>query len=717
MRFCRVVGPGSAIATIAAGLAMSAPAGAASGQSMVQIRGTKAPAAARTPRVGSVAGNTAIDFSVVMKLPDQAALDSFTQAVSTPDNPQYRNYLTPAQWEQRFSPTQAQVDQVTSFLSSHGLQVKSVTPDRLQIEASGDAAHIESTFDTSLSVHRVQGQDLRLADANFSVPSDLAGVVSGVVGVSMSIAHRDSTTDVPAAPGTQAAAPGTQAAAPGAQAAAPAAQPDASGPIPQPPGFRVAPPCGTYYGQRIDTTLPPFGQGFPPDPPWAVCGYTPPQMRSAYNLNGPTDGTGVTVAIVDAYESPTLLSDLQTYASLNDPAHRVPASQFTAMAANSFNHINLCDASGWFGEQSLDVEAVHASAPGAHILYMGARNCLTNALNRQLERVVDGHLADVVSNSYGDDGGDVLDDPSDRIATDDILEMAAGTGVSVLFSSGDDGDEFTTIGLVAADYPASSPWATAVGGTSLAIGKNGQRTNEYGWSTARSFLCNQAFVAAGGCDSSQLNQWLPIDLALDGGSGGGTSFVYPQPFYQKGVVPQALSTANAGLTAPDGTVLGHQPMRVEPDISMDADPATGFLEGETQTFPDGVYYDQYRIGGTSLSSPLFAGVIARADQLSGRSAGFVNPALYGLFGNPAAVQDVVPAGKVDQSRADFANSIDPSDGFFYSTRIIDYEGPEQFCDSDNVCTTRKVALKVRPGYDNMTGIGVPTNGFVRALAH
>ncbi len=106
--------------------------------------------------------------------------------------------------------------------------------------------------------------------------------------------------------------------------------------------------------------------------------------------------------------------------------------------------INACDAPGWFGEQSLDVEAVHAAAPGAHILYMGAKNCSTNALNRQLEKVVDGHLASIVSNSYGDDGGDVLDDPSDRIATDNILEMAAGTGVSALFSSGDDGDEFTT---------------------------------------------------------------------------------------------------------------------------------------------------------------------------------------------------------------------------------------------------------------------------------
>ena len=685
MRVSRFVGLGSAIATIAAGLAVAAPAGAASGQKLVQIKGTGSPAATRTPRTGSVAGNTGINFTVVMKLPNQAALDSFTTAVSTRGSGQYHHYLTPAQWEQRFSPTQAQVDKVTSFLKSNGFQVAGVTPDRMQVDASGDATQVEKAFATSLSEHRVAGRQLRVADKNFSVPSDLGDVVAGVEGVTESLAHRDSTTDVPASSS--------------------AAQPDASGPIPQPPGFRVAPPCGNYYGQKLDTTLPPFGMGYPANPPWAVCGYTPPQMRSAYSLNGATDGTGVTVAIVDAYASPTLLSDAQTYARRNDPTHPMNGSQFSQMTANTFNKVNACDASGWFGEQSLDVEAVHASAPGAHILYMGAKNCFTDALNRQLEKVVDGHLASIVSNSYGDDGGDVLDDPSDRIATDNILEMAAGTGVSALFSSGDDGDEFTTVGQVAADYPASSPWATSVGGTSLAIGRTGARDAEFGWSTARSFLCNAVEVTA---------------ERLHGQAGGPVAADRPrarrrlrwrdQRRLPAAVMAEGRSSEVAVRDQRHGT-----PMRVEPDISMDADPATGFLEGETQTFPDGVYYDQYRIGGTSLSSPLFAGVLARADQLAGQSLGFVNPAVYRLAGNVNAVSDILPAGKVDQSRSDYANSIDPSDGFEFTTRIIDYEGQEQFCDANNVCTTRKVALNVKPGYDNMTGIGSPASGFVRML--
>jgi len=88
--------------------------------------------------------------------------------------------------------------------------------------------------------------------------------------------------------------------------------------------------------------------------------------------------------------------------------------------------------------------------------------------------------------------------------------------------------------------------------------------------------------------------------------------------------------------------------------------------GETQTFPNGVYYDQYRIGGTSLAwpslavarrrSPLLAGVIARADGAAGHPLGFLNPSLYALYGRSGALYDILPAGKQDQSRADFASA-------------------------------------------------------------
>lgn len=116
-----------------------------------------------------------------------------------------------------------------------------------------------------------------------------------------------------------------------------------------------------------------------------------------------------------------------------------------------------------------------------------------------------------------------------------------------------------------------------------------------------------------------------------------------------------------------------------------------------------------------MSSPLLAGLLARVDQGRRFPIGFANPALYSLYGEPGALYDV-QATHQDQSRADFANSIDNSEGLLYSTRIIDYQGQEEYCDANNVCTTRNVALSTTPGYDSMTGLSSPGADFLQALS-
>ena len=362
-----------------------------------------------------------------------------------------------------------------------------------------------------------------------------------------------------------------------------------------------------------------------------VCGYTGPQFRSAYGLNDANTGRGVTVAVVDAYLSPTLFADAHRFAQTNDPGNPFTAGQFETQAPASFNKggPNKCDASGWFGEQTLDVEAVHDVAPSATVLAAAAKNCDSTALNKALRNVIDQHSAQVVSNSYGDDGGDVLDTAGDRQATDSILLMAAATGVTVMFSSGDNGDEFTTIGQVAADYPASSPYATAVGGTSLQIGQSGQRLGEYGWSTARSFLCNDTLVSEGGCTAS---------------AGGPVAPDRPRAGWRVRRRHQRRLPA-AVLPAGRRSELAVRGQRQHADARgarhLDGGrPRHGMLVGQTQQFPNGVFYDQYRIGGTSVASPLLAGVVARADQAHGSSLGFINPALYSLSGRPSALFDI-----------------------------------------------------------------------------
>ena len=124
---------------------------------------------------------------------------------------------------------------------------------------------------------------------------------------------------------------------------------------------------------------------------------------------------------------------------------------------------------------------------------------------------------------------------------------------------------------------------------------------------------------------------------------------------------------------------------------MDGDPNTGMLIGETQAFPDGTYYDQYRIGGTSLSSPLFAGFMAITDEYTGVRHGFINPALYANEAGTAGVDDVLHVNAADV-RVDYANGVDATNGLIRSVRSFDYTD---------------LAIHTTPGYDNTTGLGTP----------
>ena len=690
MRNARLLG---ALASVSVGaFAAAGAAQAAPSRTVVQ---SSAPAAASANEVAATPASTPIEFSVGLRLSDPAGAVALERAVSDPGSPSFHRYLTPAQWEQRYSPTPASVQAVTAWLKAEGIAVESVPPDRMTVHASASAATIERAFGTSLGEFRHQGRVVRLASTPLQVPSGIASLITGVTGVDQSLAT------------------------PGATGADTRRAAKVSGQeIPQPPGFRNATPCSPTYGKQLDTTDPAYGGGYPTPLPYAVCGYIPAQLQGAYGLTpkiaAGIDGKGVTVAIVDAYASPTLLSDAQHYSQLNQPTQVLGSGQFSELLSKSFSDIELCEASEWSGEQTLDVEAVHATAPGAKILYVGAKNCI-GGLYDSVQQIVDGHLASIVTDSWGDDGGDLLDSPQSREGFDNVLLMADGTGVGVQFSAGDEGDEFANLGMTVADYPSSSPYATSVGGTSLQVGEHGARVGELGWSTSKSVLCTPLLQLEGypGCKAAKLGTWLsPAPGAYLYGGGGGTSYEYAEPWYQEGIVPAALAERNSRITGIAN--------RVEPDISMDADPTTGMLVGETQEFPDGTYYDQYRIGGTSMSSPLFAGVMADADQAAGVSLGFVNPLLYKLGASPGSAAadfyDVVPGGKQALVRNDYLDGVDANEGTITSVRVLDYQGREIFCSGTGNCTKQKVALDTAPGFDSMTGLGTPRSALIAALA-
>ena len=218
-------------------------------------------------------------------------------------------------------------------------------------------------------------------------------------------------------------------------------------------------------------------------------------------------------------------------------------------------------------------------------------------------------------------------------------------------------------GYAVADWPASSPWVTAVGGTSLAVDQNNARVFETGWGTSN-YNCDTTTLA---CTRTG---WLY-------GAGGGVSRLFAQPWYQAG-----LSFSG----------------RAVPDVAALADPQMGLLVGQTQTFPDGAYYDEYRIGGTSLASPIFAGLMALADQKAGYTHDFANPLFYA---NPGAFYDVTSV-KTAVARRNYNNGVDASGGTADRLRTFDdYSGsPTQ---------------STGPGWDNVTGLGTPSSSFLSTL--
>ena len=656
----------------------------------VALGGTLAPARERAHSAGTVTGSSQVSFDLLLSLRNATAAQAFVRQVSSPGSAGFHHYLTDAQWMSRFGPAQAEVTKAEAWLRQEGFAVGSVAKDRLYVSAAGTALRVEHAFGVKLGYYKVNGHKVRLAKGTMTIPSSLAGVVSGTVGVNQYVA-------------TPGLAPTGHPTA--ARAASPGQEP------PPPAGFRNPQPCSAFWGQKTDTTD--SGKLYQPYThplPYDICGYKPGQLRGGYGLAGSvakgTDGRGVTIAITDAYDSPTLLSDAQHYFKLNDPAHPLKSAQFTNVVPATVNNQALCAGSGWYAEQALDVESSHAMAPGAHIQFVGAKNCLDDGLLAAVTTAVTSG-ASVVSDSWDDVLGDVFTDAATKTAFDDTFMLAASTGVSVLFCSHDFGDNFAAFGMTAQNYPATSSFVTAVGGTALEVNAHNARQAEYGWSTARQVLCEPKVRNCGPATK-------PLaPIAYDNGGAGGTSYVYTQPFYQAGVVPKALALRNEAV---NGTV----PYRVVPDISMDADPQSGMLIGLTQTFPNGTRYGQFKEGGTSLASPLLAGVIADADQAAGTPLGFLNPILYKAWtATPAAFSDIVrPASPHSAAviRVDYANSVNSSGGFVVSLRALNYEGPETYCDATDHCMTGKVTLNTKPGFDSMTGLGSAGPKFIATLA-
>ncbi|GAA3996338.1 S53 family peptidase [Streptomyces plumbiresistens] len=622
---------------LAGALALGIPAAhAADNPGRAPLAGTKPAWATAKADKGATADSSKVSARVYLAGRDAAGLAAYAKAVSDPSSASYGKYLSTRAAQDRYGATDAQVAAVRSWLTSAGFKVTGVTQHYVSV--SGDVSAAEQAFGTQLHNYAKGAKTYRAPAKTASAPDSLNGAVLTVTGLD-NAPHLASHSDT----------------------------------LPPPDAvFKNAGPFSSYYGSNVASTLPDAYGG---KIPYAVEGYTGKQLRAAYGAGSYT-GKGVRVAITDAYASPTIAYDAATYAKKHGDA-AYTGGQLSQVLPKKYAHTDECGAAGWYGEETLDVEAVHAVAPAADITYVGGASCYDDDLLDSLSKVVDGHLADIVSNSWG--SIESAETPDLQAAYDQVFQFGAVEGIGFYFSSGDNGDEVANTGTKQVDSPANSAWVTAVGGTSLAVGKGDKYLWETGWGTEKAML------------SADGKSWTDFPGAFTSGAGGGTSATVAEPFYQQGVVPGALATANSAA--------GN---RVVPDISAIADPNTGFKVGQTQTFPDGSQqYSEYRIGGTSLASPVIAAVQALAQQArGGKAIGFANPSIYARYGTKAYhdVTDNPTGSGLAVARVDFANSYDASQGLLTSVRTLGADS----------------SLKAVKGYDDVTGVGTPAGGYVES---
>ena len=594
--------------------------------------------------MGASSSAQQMNFGVLLGMRDQAGAMNTLKAISDPASSSYGQWLTNAEFDARYAPAKSSVTAVQDWLRSQGFQITKTLPSGMYVEASGSVAKVESTFGTSVHNYSYLGKNVHANNSQLSLPANtpaaVTSAVSGVIGIDQGTALKHTADTEPGPPAG--ARYGVQ-------------------------------PCSAYYAQKVASDKP---AAYGKHQPYAVCGYGPQQLQGAYGesalLKAGINGRGTTVAITDAYAAPTIYQDAQKYNKVHHQPLFKPG-QFSQIVPgpNDFDNVDLCGAQGWYGEETLDVEAVHAMAPGAKVVFVGATDCLSGLDNAWAE-TIDNHVADVITNSWTDGTDDITLLGTDYVEFyEQFSTEAALTGITVNFSSGDDGDHTaggTDVASKTVEFPADLPLVTGVGGSSVFIGSHRQWLGEYGWQTSYSTLTNGAWTPAPPGDYSS-------------GGGGGTSQLFTQPWYQTGKVPASISEYYSST-----------PMRAVPDIAMDADPNTGFQVGETQVFPDGTYWDQYRIGGTSLSSPLLAGVVAVANQVHRHPLGFINPLYYRLLGTSALHDTVAPTSPVAQVRTDYTNFLDNSQGKFWRLQTVDVQSS---------------TLHDTPGYDDETGVGTP----------
>ncbi len=563
-----------------------------------------APAAAlRGARaLGQLPAGQTLTLALTLPLRNQSGLDALVKAQYTPGDPLYHHFLTRDQFTAQFGPTEADYETAAQWAQSQGLTITGTSATRTLLNVSGSAAQVQTAFGVTMNRYRLPSGRTAYAASAASLPFSVAGCISGVVGLNNLAQMRPSLLKRS-----------------GAVHPSAGLRPNAlSGTFGYGPlGFLA--PNDVKYAYGLSTITPLYGPvtvgglngvAYSPATPTTT---TVDPTTGAAATSALLDGTGQTVGLfeldgfdskdTDQYITAFSLPSITAAAAAKATPPGTPTVQ--TVLIGGYNGTTL---GGGQGEVTLDIDMVLALAPKATIISYEADQtanptATVDTYQRMANDVADDGtpLLQVISTSWG--APETLLDQVTLTQENAIFQQMAAQGQTIYDASGDNGayDAYgfadpTQKNSIVIDDPASQPYMTGVGGTTLKYKKPSTNATT-GVTTPGQYLGEVVW------NTGKLNS-----LGGPEGGGGGSSQIWPKPIYQIGY--------------------GTSPNRRDaPDVSLNSDPSTGydlFLNGAPVT-----------IGGTSAAAPLWAGFTALINQQRAAnglpSLGFLNPQLYPLL--------------------------------------------------------------------------------------
>lgn len=484
-----------------------------------------------TRAVGTLDPNERIEVTVRVRQRPSTSRGVAQSAAEAPQLDQ-RQYMSREAFAEAYGADPKDIDAVEKFAEDYGLTVVSSSIAQRNVILAGTVETMSKAFNVDLQQHTLPGDGtFRARQGPVYIPHELEGIVEGVFGLD----------DRPQAT----------------------------------PHFRILEPTGA---QAIAA-------------PRAASGsFTPIEVGKFYNFPQGFDGTGQTIAIIElggGYKS----TDLTTY--FKELGVKKPS--VTAVSVDGGHNKPENNPNGADGEVLLDIEVAGAVAPGAKIAVYFAPNTDRGFLDAITTAVHDTRRKpSIISISWGAPEAEWTQQAIDNM--NQAFQAAAALGVTIYCAAGDNGSNDGLANgnppdkLAHVDFPASSPFVVACGGTYVNA-TGGKITEEVVWN----------------------------DGATGGATGGGISDVFAIPDYQKNVkIPPSVNP-------------NHRVGRGVPDIAGNASPRSGYLvRVDGKEFP---------IGGTSAVAPLWAGLTALLNQALGKPVGFFNPLLYQV-GNKGALHDI-----------------------------------------------------------------------------